>query len=323
MHNPPIHKDKFKSKAITVLLSDLRGFTAMSETIPPSDVMNMLNRYFYKMSDIIVHQYGGTIDKFMGDSIMALFGIHNKQPDDLKRALACAISMQIAMDEVNQENKDMGLPELYMGIGINTGNVVAGELGSEIYSQYTVIGDEVNLTHRIESFTLRGQILISGNSYNQASSFIDTGAKNEVYSKGKHKAITLYELLAVNLNSTIKLITPRREMRKSHRIEINQLFIYHHVDGKQINPTRNQGTIIDISYGGMFASIAEDIPLFSEIKFDISLSFVDGVNDSVYAKVLRIAPAQDRYLVNFEFTALSPKAQKALKTYIDTTIELS
>jgi adenylate cyclase len=323
MHNPPVHKGNFKNKEITVLLSDLRGFTAMSETIPPSDVMNMLNRYFYKMSDIIVNQFGGTIDKFMGDSIMALFGIHEKQPDDLKRALACAVSMQIAMDEVNQENKDLNLPELYMGIGINTGNVVAGELGSEIYSQYTVIGDEVNLTHRIESFTLRGQILISESSYQQSSSFIDAGTKNEVYSKGKNKAITLYELLSVNLNSQMKFITPRREMRKSHRIKINQLFIYHHVNGKRIDPIKNQGTIIDISYGGMFASIAEDIPLFSEIKFDISLSFVDGVNDSVYAKVLRITPTHDRYLVNLEFTALSSKAQKALKIYIDTKIELN
>lgn len=323
MHNNSIYNGKIENKEVTILLSDLRGFTAMSETLQPVAVMSMLNRYFYKMSDIIVNQFGGTIDKFMGDSVMALFGIHKTLSDDLQRALACAIDMQIAMDEINQKNIELNLPELYMGIGINTGKVVAGDLGSEIYSQYTVIGDEVNLTHRIESFTLRGQILISENSYNKSKSFIETGSKNEVYVKGKHHSIALYELLSVTLSSRTKLITPRREMRKSHRIKVNMPFIYQLVKGKQIDTINRQGNIIDISYGGMLASIDEELPLFSEIKFTISLSFLDFDHDSVYAKVLRVFRSKDTYLTNFEFTSLGPRVEKALKIYIDEQIQIA
>jgi class 3 adenylate cyclase len=124
----------------------------------------MLNRYFGRMSAIIFAN-GGSIDKFMGDAIMVLFGAPIAHAEDVQHAVTCAVQMQIAMDEVNREHREQGLPELFMGIGINTGTVMAGLLGSEAYSEYTVIGDEVNLASRIEAFSLRGQVLISENTY--------------------------------------------------------------------------------------------------------------------------------------------------------------
>jgi len=314
-------KYTIENREVTILLSDLRGFTSMSETIPASDVMYMLNRYFSKMTEIIVNDFGGTIDKFMGDSIMVLFGTPHEQPDDVQKALCCAIAMQISMDEINIENEQLGLPKLYMGIGINTGKVVAGQVGSEIYSQYTVIGDEVNLAYRIEAFTLRGQILISENTLKNAKVFVETGTENEVYVKGKRDPIVLYELLSVTLDNNEKLAAPRREMRKSHRVEVNLPFVYQHVFDKKIGTKKHPGRIIDISYDGMFVALDEYLTVYSEIKLTISLSLLGQDHDDIYAKVLRIYRFKENYLVNFEFTALTSQARRAIKSYVDDRIQ--
>jgi len=173
-----------KEKDVTILLSDLRGFTSMSENYNPLEIISFLNRYFSAMSEII-QQYDGTIDKFMGDSIMVVFGTPESRTDDIERSLACAIEMQIRLTSINEENKELGYPPLYMGIGINTGRVVAGKLGSDLYSQYTVIGDHVNLASRIESYSLRGQVLISEHTYDLAKDFIKTGQENTLHLKAK------------------------------------------------------------------------------------------------------------------------------------------
>ena len=144
----------FSSRDITILLADLRGFTSICSAYPAGIVLRLLNRCLITMSEI-VFQYQGAIDKFMGDSIMVLFDGTNSPEDAARRAVLCAVDMQIAMDELNEHYKQFGFPELYLGVGINTGPVMAGVLGSELYSAYTVIGDEVNLASRIESFSLR------------------------------------------------------------------------------------------------------------------------------------------------------------------------
>ena len=111
-------------------------------------MVEALNRYLERMSEIIVF-FGGSIDKFMGDSIMALFGAPTALENDIEAALCCAIEMQAAMTEINAVNASLGMPPLHMGIGINTGEVIAGTFGSHLHNEYTVIGDEVNLTSRV------------------------------------------------------------------------------------------------------------------------------------------------------------------------------
>ncbi len=135
---------EFLKREVTILFADLRGFTAMAANQPAGKVIKILNPCLVRMSEIIF-KYQGTIDKFMGDSIMALFGAPVQRPDDVQRALTCAVEMQITMDALNLAHRDQGWPELYMGIGINTGEVLAGTLGSDLYHEYTVIGNEVNL----------------------------------------------------------------------------------------------------------------------------------------------------------------------------------
>jgi len=149
-----------EKRKVTMLMSDLRGFTSMSERLPPARVVAMLNRYLTAMVEVI-KKYQGTIDEFIGDAIFVLFGAPTWDEDDAQRAVACAVAMQLAMDGINEQNKREDLPELEMGIGIHTGQVVLGNIGSSERMKYGVVGSHVNLTSRIQSYTVGGQILIS------------------------------------------------------------------------------------------------------------------------------------------------------------------
>ncbi|HYR05141.1 MAG TPA: adenylate/guanylate cyclase domain-containing protein, partial [Gallionella sp.] len=206
----------FVQRKVTILFADLRGFTSITATFPAGIVIATLNRCLGRMSEIVsCHQ--GVIDKFMGDSIMVLFGVPVEQPDDVQRALTCAIEMQLAMNELNSHDRPDGMPELFMGIGINTGSVMAGKFGSNFYSEYTVIGDEVNLASRIEAFSLRGQVLISENTFNHCRDFVTTSEAMEVFVKGKAQPVKLRELYTI---PSLELEVPRKEVRRSHRMEV-------------------------------------------------------------------------------------------------------
>jgi len=318
IHRTNIFGTNPQEKDVTILLSDLRGFTAMSENYSPLEVIDLLNRYFSEMSEVI-EQYGGTIDKFMGDAIMVVFGSPEVRSDDLERTLACAIQMQIRLTKINEENKGLGYPPLYMGIGINTGKVVAGKLGSDLYSEYTVIGDHVNLASRVESYSLRGQILISEHTYELAHKFIETGQVNTLQVKGKKKPVKMYELLSTNRPTLLEV--PPREGRKSPRIDINMPLSFQVIEGKIIADALYQGEIIDMGYGGMYISSSEKIVLFSEIKFPLSLSLSANIQSDVYAKVIRINPRNGYFHYHLEFSSISHEAEEAIKHYINRIIE--
>ena len=150
-----------KKQIVTIMMTDLRGFTKMSEHKPPEVVVAALNTHLEHMVPII-KAHGGTIDNIIGDAIMVLFGTPLPRPDDAQRAVACALAMQREMAEVNDRNQHQGLPELAMGIGINTGSVIVGNIGSEAHMKYSVIGSPVNLASRIESHSKGGEVLVSG-----------------------------------------------------------------------------------------------------------------------------------------------------------------
>lgn len=307
-----------QEREVSILLSDLRGFTAMSENYRPIEIIDLLNRYFTAMAEVI-NDHGGTIDKFMGDAIMVVFGSPESKPDDLERALSCAVSMQLRLSEFNQDNQQLGYPALYMGIGINTGSVVAGKLGSDLYSEFTVIGDHVNLASRVESYSLRGQILISENTFNLTKDYIDVGQINTLSVKGKQKPVQMYELLAINKPKHLKV--PDREDRKSPRIELYMPLSFQLVEGKSISEVSYDGEIIDLSYGGMYVESHKKLAALSEIKFPLSLSLSANKQSDVYAKVIRINPMIDSYRYNLEFSSISEDAEKSLRNYINRIIE--
>ena len=152
-------------RSVTLMMSDIRSFTTLVEHLPPEKVVTLLNRYLGKMTDIIL-EHGGTIDEFLGDAVLAAFGAPTKTPDHAQRAVTCAIAMQAAMDDINTQNKADGLPEIEMAIALNTGEVVAGNIGSERRSKYGFVGHEVNVTSRIEDAALPKEILVSERTLN-------------------------------------------------------------------------------------------------------------------------------------------------------------
>ncbi|MGB0563637.1 MAG: CHASE2 domain-containing protein, partial [Spirulinaceae cyanobacterium] len=193
LENPEGLKLGGERRLITILTSDLRGFTALSERISPEEVVKILNLYLSYMADVIT-AYQGTIDEFMGDGILVLFGAPTARPDDARRAVACSVAMQQAMTAVNQEMQARNLPALEMGIGINTGEVVVGNIGSEKRTKYGVVGSQVNLTYRVESYTTGGQILISPTTRAAAGSDLRIDSEQEVMPKGVSQPITIYEV---------------------------------------------------------------------------------------------------------------------------------
>jgi class 3 adenylate cyclase/tetratricopeptide (TPR) repeat protein/tRNA A37 threonylcarbamoyladenosine biosynthesis protein TsaE len=198
----PVSRKDAERRNVTVLFSDISGFTAMSEQLDPEEVREIMNECFNKLSQII-DNYEGTIDKFIGDAIMVLFGAPIAHENDPERAIRAAIDMQQALFEFSKNMKSKSGIELKMRVGINTGQVVAGAVGSDLRSDYTVMGDTVNLASRLEHAAPIGGILISDSTYNLAKGIIDVNSLEPIKVKGKSELITVYEVVGVKNISNV------------------------------------------------------------------------------------------------------------------------
>ena len=152
-------------------MTDLRGFTALSERLSPQRMIALINNYLDVMTEIL-GRHQGTIDEFIGDAILAIFGAPQQRPDDAARAVA-AVEMQLRDDRGGARNRAEGLPEVEMGIGLNTGDVAVGNIGSRTRAKYGVVGGAVNLAARIESYTTGGQVLISQSTLDEAGEGVE------------------------------------------------------------------------------------------------------------------------------------------------------
>lgn len=307
--------DNFSQRNVTMLFADLRGFTAITANYPAGVVLDLLNRCFVTMSEIVV-RHRGTIDKFMGDSIMVIFSGGAPQ-EDVRRALLCAVDMQVGMAWLNR-NKKNGVPELFMGIGINTGNVMAGVLGSDLYSAYTVIGEDVNLTSRIEAFSLRGQVLISEATYALCGGFARTGEPVEVFVKGRPERVRVREVLGIP--SADKEV-PRQEVRRSPRVEVSLPFSFQLVEDKIVREQTARGVIRDIGYHGMLAEVEGEMALFEEIKLEVELPMLHFRARDVYARVVKVVQKGTRQMVGLEFTSLSAEANSQIQLFVQMLIQ--
>lgn len=170
-------------RELTIMMTDIRGFTNISSRLDASEVVTMVNHFLAKMTEVII-RYGGTIDEFIGDAILAIFGAPRPIADHAQKAVACAIEMQMIMDEVNLLNAQAGLPEIAAGIGINTGEVVVGNIGSDKRLKYGVVGHNVNFTSRIESYTLGGEVLVSRRTRELCGEILQVTREIRVQPKG-------------------------------------------------------------------------------------------------------------------------------------------
>ena len=310
--------ENFTQRNVTILVSDLRGFTALSGSHPAGTVLQVLNQCFVSMSESIV-RHQGTIDKFTGDSIMAIFfGTAEAPNDHVRRALACAVDMQIAMQALNGRNKHLDLPELYMGIGVNTGSVMAGLVGDELYSAYALIGEDVSLASRIEAFSLRGQVLISEATHAIAKDLVHAGEAMEVYVKGKSERMVVRELLAI---PALGKVVPRQEIRRSPRIPVTLPLSYQMVRNKIVLPQRQQAMVVDIGYHGVCARLQEAPALFSEMKLEFDLPLVMHHLSELYARVVTHPGKAGDGLAGLEFTSLSAESNRKLQLFVQMLLQ--
>jgi adenylate cyclase len=182
------------NSCVTMLFSDVRGFTTMSENLEPEKVVQILNEYFADMTPI-VFEHRGMLDKYMGDGLMALFGVPLQCPDAATNAVAAAVAMQRRMESVNRDLTSMGMAEISIGIGINTGTVTVGYIGSEERTDYTAIGDAVNLAARLEKQAQAGQIIVSRSTRDAIGNDFPVRPAGEVHVKGKALVVEIFEVV--------------------------------------------------------------------------------------------------------------------------------
>ncbi len=181
------------NQTITVLFADIRGFTALSEKENPEKVVGLLNRFFSAMSEIIFDR-GGTLDKYLGDGLMALFGAPTASEKDADNAVNTAIDMQKRLVALNSELRSEGYPEVSAGIGLHTGVATVGYIGSEQRSEYTAIGDTVNIASRLQSNAEGGQILISEATGKACSESFQIKKKDPLMVKNRVQPVSLFEV---------------------------------------------------------------------------------------------------------------------------------
>ncbi|MEO8647919.1 MAG: adenylate/guanylate cyclase domain-containing protein [Acidobacteriota bacterium] len=181
------------NQTITVLFADIRGFTTLAESEKPEKVVGLLNRYFSAMTEIIF-AHGGTLDKYIGDELMALFGAPTASEEDALNAVKAAVTMQKRMAELNSELTAEGFPRIAIGIGLHTGEATVGYIGSEKRSEYTAIGDTVNLASRLQSNAETGQILMSEATHAASGHVIPVNTREPLTVKNRVQPVNVFEV---------------------------------------------------------------------------------------------------------------------------------
>lgn len=286
-----------KKSYVTVLMSDLRGFTVMSEHMDADDLLFMLNQYLSAMTDII-QKYRGTIIEFIGDGIMAVFGapIHSKY--HAADAVAAAVAMQAKMTALNKRNKRMNFPILEMGIGIHTGDAIIGNIGGEKRIKYGAVGRTVNLAGRIEGYTVGGQIMITTETRKNISCPLDIVSEQEVYPKGLSKPLTVSEVAGIGEPYGISC---RRQEEPLKKLKKPAEITFLHIENKHIGNDLCSGKITKLSHRG--AALETDTPL--DIYDNLQLDF----GGTVFAKVTEAK--NGIYLLSF--TSLHGNFEELLK----------
>jgi PAS domain S-box-containing protein len=299
-----------EKRKITMMMTDLRGFTSLSERLPPERVVGMLNRYLTTMVSVIKH-YQGTIDEFIGDAIFVLFGAPVWQEDDAERAVGCAVAMQLAMDQINEQNRAENLPEIEMGIGIHTGQVVVGNIGSPERMKYGVVGSQVNLTSRIQSFTTGGQILISEVTRQEVGQILKVGRHREVMAKGIETPIGLYEVLGIR--GSYKLSLPDAVEVLAPLAEPLQLS-YELVEASEAGGKPGKGRLTKLSAKSAEAHLDKPVPDLCNLKIRLIAKDGKEVPGTLYAKAVGTGAGNGKDApVSIRFTSVPPEADAFLR----------
>ena len=302
-----------EERKVTIMMTDIRGFSALAERLPPQDVVSMLNIYLETMTDIIV-KHKGTIDEFIGDAILVIFGAPLACGGEGKRAVACAVEMQLAMDKVNARFREAGFPEIGMGIGLRTGEVIVGNIGSSKRSKYGVVGRNVNLASRIESYSLAGQILACEGTLQECGAILRIDGEMEVVPKGVDKPITIYEIGGIGGDCNVFL--PKKREIEFEELDDRLPAEFSVLAGKDADSEVHHCEVMAVSSSGARLRSADLLP---ELRENLKLTLRDRsgtpLSDAIYAKVWEHTSKKPRTFVA-RFTSVPPATGSFLETVI-------
>ncbi len=270
-----------RRQTVTVLMSDLRGFSDLSDARDPEDMVQILNRYLAAMTRVI-QQYDGVIDEFIGDAILTVFGIPEEKPDDPARAVACALSMQQTLVDLNQDLLMEGLPALEMGIGINTGPVVVGNLGSEVRTKYGIVGAVVNTASRIESNTVGGQVLVGETTRECLGSLVTVEQPMTVMMKGMNRPLVCYPVTAIGLPYNISSF----QRPADPMVDLRLPFQLWQMEEKRVVAGPFTGETRRLNGATIIAHIEQDLETLTNVKLLFLFCHAAHCFSDAYAKVV-------------------------------------
>lgn len=291
-----------EKRNVTIMLTDLRGFTAIAEASEPEQVVRMLNGYLEVMFDVI-ERFNGTISDIVGDSLVVLFGAPKGLPDRAQCAVACAIAMQNAMAQVNRDNHTAGLPEIEMGVGLHDDAVIVGNIGSSKRLQYSVVGSGVNMASRIESCSVGGQVLVSQSVVDEAGDALCIDGQRDVRSKGAEGDLRIYEIGGIGGQHNLVLEEKEPEISSLARsIPVDCRLLL----DKTITDDAFRGEILGLSKKSAELALDRPVHILSDIKLNLLGVGEELTARDVYAKVMRHKGADAPHYV-IRFTSVPPE----------------
>lgn len=301
IENPDAIKLGGEKRKVTIMITDIRGFTALSERLKPEQVVQILNAYFQAMVDVAL-QYNGTVNEITGDSLLVIFGAPQQMPDRAQRAIACAIAMQNTMAGVRKQNLANDLPDIEMGVGLNEAEVIVGNIGSKKRSKYGVVGSGVNMASRIESYTVGGQILISESVRKEAGDVLRIDNQMEIHPKGVETPLMVYEVGGISgeYNLTVEDKTSQ-VFALAREIPVR----YSMLDGKYVGGGDYPGSILRLSRKSGELRLQTPPEPLTNIKINLTNVSEDLSHKDFYGKVVECSETESN-VCRVSFTALPP-----------------
>jgi class 3 adenylate cyclase len=302
-----------EKREITVLMSDLRGYTRFAEQGDPAWVMEVLNDYLARMTDIII-AYGGTINEFIGDAIFAVYGAPIPHSDHAERAAASALAMQRAMAEMNLANTERGRPRFEMGIGINTGEAVVGNIGSEQRAKYAIVGAAVNLAARVEGCTVGGQIFLSPATYERLSDLVEVASPVPVEVKGIAEPLLLYDLQSISGRFAQQL--PHIDTAADQQVDVTLPVTCWVIDGKVVGQEEITGTVLRLGLRQLDVRLDTTLPPLTNVRLRLRYPTLGHDSGELYGKVLTEAQQQGAGVTPIRLTSVDAVDQKIIDGFL-------
>jgi class 3 adenylate cyclase len=298
-----------EKRDITVLMSDLRGYTQFAEQGDPTWVMETLNDYLARMTDIII-EYGGTINEFIGDAIFAVYGAPIPHHDHAERAAASALAMQRAMADINRANAEHGRPRFEMGIGINTGEAVVGNIGSEQRAKYAVVGAAVNLAARVEGCTVGGQIFLSPATYAQIHDMVEVAPPVPVELKGIAEPLLLYELCGIAGRFAQRL--PEMDTALDRQVEVSLPVACWVIDGKVVSKEEIAGAVLQLGLRQLEVRLDTPLRPLTNVRLRLTYPMLGQDSGDLYGKVLTAEQQHGVSVTRIRLTSVDAMDQKII-----------